>query len=97
MLFYQNKDGYCYNSDTKFLYNFISLFKPKGELLDIGSGCGILGQLLARDFKFKLTQIDIQEKNFFLTSKNASLNNIKSDVILGDFLETKFDKKVSFF
>ncbi|MFA9374886.1 MAG: methyltransferase, partial [Poseidonibacter sp.] len=45
MVLYQPKDGYCYNSDTHFLYNFIvqslKKFKNiKGELLDIGSGSG---------------------------------------------------------
>ncbi len=63
MTFYQYKDGYRYNSDTVFLYNFISQEKLKGKLLDVGSGCGILGLLLKRDFSdIELYQIDIQEK-----------------------------------
>ena len=60
MVLYQPTNGYCYNSDTHFLYNFIveNLKKYKnikGELLDIGSGSGILGLLVAKNFeKIKL-------------------------------------------
>ncbi len=96
MLLYQNKNGYCFNSDTHFLYDFISTFSPKGEVLDIGSGCGILGLLIARDFNVKLTQIDIQKENVFLTSKNASVNRIKSEVILMDFAKSDFRNRFDF-
>ncbi len=96
MLFYQNSEGYCYNSDTKFLYDFISKFKPNGDVLDVGSGCGILGLLIAKDFKIKLSQIDIQKINCFFSLKNSQINNIDSQVINGDFLLTDFDKKFDF-
>ena len=49
MLLYQPESGYCYNSDSMFLYDFVSSFKPKGEVLDVGAGCGIVGLLVARD------------------------------------------------
>ena len=96
MLFYQNEDGYCYNSDTNFLYDFISLFEPKGEVLDVGCGCGVLGLLVAKDFTINLTQNDIQNKNIFLTSKNSEINLINSTAVLGDFLQTSFEKKFDF-
>ncbi|NOX15585.1 MAG: methyltransferase [Epsilonproteobacteria bacterium] len=94
MVFYQYKDGYRYNSDTIFLYDFISKYKISGSLLDVGSGCGILGLLIKRDFpKVDLTQIDIQEKNASLNKKNALANNQKSEIICDDFLEHTFEKK----
>ncbi|MDX1808230.1 MAG: methyltransferase [Sulfurospirillaceae bacterium] len=94
MTFYQYKNGYRYNSDTVFLYNFISKYNLKGEVLDVGCGCGILGLLLKRDFdQIKLTQIDIQEKNTILTQKNAATNNITTKVISDDFLIHDFDEK----
>ena len=96
MLFYQNQDGYCYNSDSIFLYDFISLFKPRNDVLDVGCGCGILGLLAVKDFGVNLTQNDIQKKNIYLTKKNARINKIKSQVILGDFLKNDFDKKFDF-
>ena len=56
MVLYQPANGYCYNSDTHFLFNFIceNLKKYKnikGEFLDIGSGSGILGLLVAKEYE----------------------------------------------
>ncbi|MDO9208145.1 MAG: methyltransferase, partial [Sulfuricurvum sp.] len=46
MLLYQPDGGYCYNSDSILLYGFIAQFNPKGKLLDVGAGCGIVGLLV---------------------------------------------------
>jgi len=96
LLLYQEEDGFLFNSDSHYLYDFISRLKPKGDILDVGSGCGILGLLVARDFKVDLTSIDIQKNSAFLTSKNAKVNSIECKAIYGDFLEYKFDKKFDF-
>lgn len=97
MVLYQPNKGYCYNSDTHFLYNFVleNLKKFKninGELLDIGSGSGILGLLVARDNKkLNLNQCEIQ-KNFQEFSQiNARCNNIETKMHKGSFLDIKFD------
>lgn len=97
MTFYQYKDGYRYNSDTIFLYNFIAQYAIKGSVLDVGCGCGILGLLVKRDFEnIELTQIDIQEKNATLAQKNAETNNVKTEVIGDDFLIHNFEEKYDF-
>lgn len=99
MVLYQPKDGYCYNSDTHFLYNFIcnnlAKFKNvKGELLDIGSGSGILGLLVSREYeKLSLNQSEIQKVFQFFSQKNAQSNNIESNMYKGSFLEMQFDKR----
>jgi tRNA1(Val) A37 N6-methylase TrmN6 len=99
---YQPKNGYCYNSDTHFLYNFIcenlKQFKNiKGDLLDIGSGSGVLGLLVARDFtKLNLHQIEIQKDFQFLSQKNSEVNNIKNHLYKGDLLEYNFDKQFDY-
>ncbi len=100
MILQQYKDSYRYNSDTIFLYNFISKHRLKGSMLDVGSGCGVLGLLLKRDFpNIELTQIEIQSRYAKLSRKNADINSIKSSVIEDDFLthvfETKYDCVVS--
>jgi tRNA1(Val) A37 N6-methylase TrmN6 len=102
MLLYQPQNGYCYNSDTHFLFNFIKQnlkqFKNiQGELLDIGSGSGILGLLVARDFKkLKLNQVELQDEFVFLSQKNADINEIKNNLYRGDFLDLKFDKQFDY-
>ena len=99
MVLYQPSNGYCYNSDTHFLYNFIveNLKKYKnikGEILDIGSGSGILGLLVAKDFeKIKLNQCEIQEMFQFFTKKNSETNKINSKLYEGSFSNIEFDKK----
>jgi tRNA1(Val) A37 N6-methylase TrmN6 len=105
LLLYQPLNGYCYNSDTHFLYHFITQqllrFKNiKGEVLDIGSGSGILGLLLKRAYeKINLTQCEVQETFYFLTQKNASINQLDSTIIHHNFLtaplEHTFDICVS--
>ena len=99
MVLYQPTNGYCYNSDTHFLYNFIveNLKKYKnikGEVLDIGSGSGILGLLVSKDFeKVKLNQCEIQNMFQFFTKKNSEINNINSKLYEGSFIDIEFEKK----
>jgi len=97
MQLYQKNEGYRYNSDTLLLYDFISFFKPKGKILDVGSGCGILGLLIKRDFlHVELSQIDIQEINCTLTRKNAQYNKLDSKVICEDIIKSNFESNFDF-
>ncbi len=96
---YQPQNGYCYNSDTHFLYNFIcknlEQFKNiNGELLDIGSGSGILGLLVARDFdRLKLNQVEIQKSFQFLSQKNSEVNGIENNLYQGSVLDIESNKE----
>lgn len=90
MKLFQLKDGYRYNSDSLFLWDFARKncsFKASQSLLDVGCGCGILGLLLARDFGCALTSIDIEPQNCELVQINAQANNINANVICADFFE----------
>ncbi|SHO80645.1 tRNA (adenine37-N(6))-methyltransferase TrmN6 [hydrothermal vent metagenome] len=96
MLFYQPINGYCYNSDSIFLYQFISSFNIKGNLLDIGCGVGVISGLLKRDFNVEVTLIDKQlfmlkyaKKNFEIASQDVTAH-------LGDFIDYKFDNSFDF-
>ena len=94
---YQPKEGYCYNSDTMFLYDFISKFNIKGDVLEVGGGCGVLGLLIKRDFpKINLTVIEKQKIMFEFILKNLKENNLKAEVFNADFLEFDFDKRFDF-
>lgn len=94
---YQLNDGYCYNSDSLFLYDFITPFlKNNTSLLDIGSGSGILGLLCARDFKISLTLVEKDCHNAFISHKNATTNKIQAKIINADFLSTSFQEKFDF-
>jgi len=84
---YQPTTGYCYNSDSIFLYDFISSFKPKGKLLDVGCGVGIISLLLSRDFNLETSIIDKQEMMLDYAKHNYVLNGLEAQSYLGDFAE----------
>ncbi|MEA3353338.1 MAG: methyltransferase [Campylobacterota bacterium] len=102
MLLYQPLNGYCYNSDTHFLYNFIlenlkSFKNIKGELLDIGSGSGVLGLLIARDHeKLNLHQCEIQEVFQFLSQKNSEVNKIENKIFKQSVIECEFNMQFDY-
>jgi len=93
---YQPTSGYCYNSDSIFLYDFISAFQPKGKLLDVGCGVGIISLLLSRDFSIETMIIDKQEKMLNYAKHNYAINKLEVKSHLGDFTEFKTDKKFDF-
>ena len=92
-LLYQPNGGYCYNTDTMALFYFITQKLKKfknitGELLDIGSGSGILGILVAKHYqKLMLNSVEIQEDFIFLTQKNSTINGVATQMIEGDFVQ----------
>lgn len=91
---YQLHDGYCYNSDSLFLYDFAKNFiKNKSTLLEIGSGSGVVGLLCAREFEMDATMIEIDPHMVFLSKINAVCAKINTDVTCIDFLEFEANKK----
>jgi tRNA1(Val) A37 N6-methylase TrmN6 len=93
---YQPTSGYCYNSDSIFLYDFIAAFKPKGKLLDVGCGVGIISLLLSRDFPIETTIIDKQEKMLRYSEHNYALNGLQVTGYLDDFTAWKTEEKFDF-
>lgn len=97
MTLHQPESGYCYNSDSLYLYDFISRFTPKGELLDVGAGCGVLGLLLARDFeKVKLSAVEKQALFIDYIQKNALENEIECTLYHSNLLDLDEHKKYDF-
>ncbi|NPA66260.1 MAG: methyltransferase [Epsilonproteobacteria bacterium] len=97
MRLYQPESGYCFNSDTIFLYDFISQFTPKGEVLDVGAGCGVLGLLVARDFKkVKISGVEKQDILAKYAKKNAQENGIEYTLHVNDFLALDENKKYDY-
>jgi len=87
MLLYQPEEGYCYNSDSIFLYDFISQSRPRGRMLDVGAGCGIVGLLVARDNPgVRLEAVEKQEAFVRYASKNAEINGIPYTIQHANFL-----------
>ncbi len=88
MLLYQPDGGYCYNSDSILLYGFISRFAPKGKMLDVGAGSGIVGLLIGRDFpNITLEAVEKQPLYAEFARRNAAINKIGYTLHEGDFLD----------
>lgn len=96
MFLYQPTSGYCYNSDSIFLYDFITTFKPKGNLLDVGCGVGIISLLLSRDYRLETTIIDKQKKMLDYAVHNYALNDLKVKSHLGDFTQMQTDERYDY-
>ena len=96
MYLYQPTSGYAYNSDSIFLYDFISTFRPKGSLLDVGCGVGIISLLLSRDFNVTTTIVDKQNIMLKYAKHNFVLNNLKVTSHLGDFQKYSETEKYNF-
>ena len=111
MLLYQPESGYCYNSDSVFLYDFIMSFKPRGRMLDVGAGCGIVGLLVARDSNeinplspkgttsrahLKLEAVEKQDAFAQYATKNAQINNIPYKLYKEDFLSLHVENKYDY-
>ena len=96
MFLYQPTSGYCYNSDSLFLYQFIARFKPKGHLLDVGCGVGILSLLVTRDFGTITSIIDKQEAMLRYAEHNFMLNGLRAQAYLEDFTDFESVQKYDF-
>jgi len=97
MLLYQPESGYCYNSDSLFLYDFIHRFKPKGRVLDVGAGCGVVGLLVARDNPgITLEAVEKQAALVEYAQINARVNAIPYKLYESDFLELEVEQKYDF-
>ncbi|MBQ2897228.1 MAG: tRNA1(Val) (adenine(37)-N6)-methyltransferase [Clostridia bacterium] len=82
----QDKSLFCFGTDAVLLANFA---KPliNAEILDIGTGNGIIPVLLSAKVKAKhITGIEIQQESFLLAQKNIELNSLGGlvSVVLGD-------------
>lgn len=96
MFLYQPTSGYCYNSDSIFLYGFIAMFAPKGKMLDVGCGVGIISLLLSRDFPIETAIIDKQESMLTYAKHNYTINNIEVEAYLGDFLTVEMKQQYDY-
>ncbi|MBN2782554.1 MAG: methyltransferase [Campylobacterales bacterium] len=97
MTLHQPSSGYCYNSDSIFLYDFISSFNPRGRVLDVGAGCGVVGLLVARDYnKVILEAVEKQKVFIHYALKNAEVNGIEYKLYHTDFLDLDVDEKYDY-
>ncbi|MFT7859339.1 MAG: methyltransferase [Sulfurimonas sp.] len=97
MILHQPESGYCYNSDSLFLYHFINNFQPKGRVLDVGAGCGVVGLLVARDNKkVHLEAVEKQESFVAYAKKNSEANKIEYTIHHSDLQSFESEQKYDY-
>ena len=90
----QNSQLYTFTSDSVILANFISSHS-NDEMVEIGTGCGVISILLSAKTKFKkIYAFELQSEMALLAQKNLELNNLedKIEVICDDI--KNFEKHV---
>ena len=101
----QNKNGFCFGIDAVLLSDFAKDIRNNSQVLDLGTGTGIIGTLLcAKTGLSKIYGIDIQKDVCDMASRSIKLNNLedKFEIINTNikdlkniFEESSFDAIVS--
>lgn len=74
----QDRDSFSYGTDAIFLSNFAS---PKGNVIDLGTGSGIIPLRIADNPKIKkIYAIEIQEDVFTRAKRSVQLNKLEEKI-----------------
>lgn len=81
----QSDDVFCFSMDAVLLARFCSV-PPRGEILDLCTGNGVVPLLLTTRTKARIRGVEIQERLYDMASRNVELNGLSTqlDMIRGD-------------
>ena len=82
----QKKDGFCFGMDAVLLSSFVKV-KKNGNVLDLGTGTGILPILMeAKTPGRHFTGLEIQSEMAGMAARSAALNGLeeKIEIVEGD-------------
>ena len=94
----QDKTAFCFGTDAVLLANFAEP-KKNAEMLDIGTGNGIIPILLsAKTNAKKITGLEIQERSASLARENMKMNNLEEliEIVQGDIKDENIFPPASF-
>ena len=75
----QNNDGFCFGIDSVILSDFAKNIKENSDVVDLGTGTGILGLLLCGKTKLRtITGIEIQEDVAKMAERSIKLNELEN-------------------
>lgn len=75
----QNKEGFCFGIDSILLSEFAKDIKKNSQVIDLGTGTGILGFLLLAKYEIKnVTGIEVQSEVVDMANRSIELNNLKN-------------------
>lgn len=88
----QNRDGFCFGIDSVLIADFAKNIKDGANVIDLGTGTGIIATLLCGKTKLnKVIGIEIQEEVCNMARKSISLNNLgnKFEIICDNIINLK--------
>jgi len=75
----QNKEGFCFGIDSILLSDFSKNIKKGANVLDLGTGTGIIATLLCGKTNLnKIIGIEIQEEIAEMANRSIKLNNLEN-------------------
>ncbi len=75
----QNNDGFCFGIDSVILSDFAKNIKENSDVVDLGTGTGILGLLLCGKTKLRtITGIEIQKDVAKMAERSIKLNELEN-------------------
>ena len=86
----QNKEGFCFGIDSVLLSDFAKEIRENSNVLDLGTGNGILSILLCAKTKLKkIVGVEIQEEISDMAKRNIGLNQLEDrfEVLNKDILD----------
>lgn len=91
----QKKDGFCFGIDSVLLADFSKKIKKDSNIIDLGTGTGILGILLCQKTNLnRVIGVEIQEEIADMARRTIKLNNLENRFeILNDNIKN-LDKKL---
>lgn len=93
----QNTAGFCFGIDAVLLSDFAKEIKNNSNVLDLGTGTGILSILLSKKTNLnKIYGIEIQEQVAEMAERSVKLNDLENKIEILNMdikdLKNKFDK-----
>ena len=90
----QRNDYLNFSIDSVLVSNFLTINKKRKNIMDLGTGNGVIPMLLSKRTNAKIVGIEIQDISVDLASRNMKLNKLESqvEIVKGDIknIETQF-------
>lgn len=78
----QNKDYFCFGTDSVMLANFVKSESSKNVIVDLCSGSGVIPIIISAKRKYKkIFCVELQNEMYDLLNKNVKLNNLEDKII----------------
>lgn len=91
----QNKNEFCFGIDSVLLSHFAEDISPGSEVVDLGTGTGIISILLASQEKIKkISAIEIQPQMCEMASRSVALNQLQNKIEIMNENIKELDKKL---